>query len=402
MDDKSAQNECVKRWAVFFDCLELSRENNRESFNIDEMDRTPAFYIKDWDSFVGVDSSTTPEDEAMQHYQLISSISGRRAIYICGFPSPDNYKAFVFSRDKEAEALEEDDSVPTTHVLITEGEFRQCRRCPNIIFAGDFEEGESTLSFGLGHKHARKDCNACGDYEPIIGDSIERAYQAAASAASTGAPSASTIPVGNYHVIVEGAHGTRDRTTKTDDQSRGEPMIVWNLKIVGSEYNGHHLRRKQNINSTTYKQMIADLHLCGVHCDAGDILANLPRTHGVELDIIIDGAAGRTISFNRRLDTKSQDERGVSTEVQHFPDIAAEFGELTGAPEKLHDRAKPMNRAELQSATEKLADKLMEKTNESGSTPIFQVFSSEDWDCHDSLLNELDPTFIMLDDDKEQ
>jgi len=401
MNDKSAQTECVKRWAVFFDSLDLTCENNSRTFSLNEIDFTPDFYIKDWDAFVGINSNVITDEEAMQQYQLICSITGQRAIYICGFPSLNKYKATVFNRDEDSEMLKEDDKISTTYVLITEGEFRQCRRCPNIIFAGDIEDGESNLSFGLGHKNARQNCYACGDYEPMIGDAMEKAFQAAMAADLTNDNPPSIVAAGNYYVVVEGAHATRDRTTKTDDHPRGEPMIVWNLKIIGGEHDGRYLRRKQSINSATYKQVIADLQLCDVHCNAENLLANLPRVRGVELDIAVSGDATRTITFSRRLDNKSFTERGVSEQIERFPDVADEFGKVTGVPEKPGGQTtKPMNRAELQSATEKLADKLTEKANESSPTPIIQVFSSEEWDCHDSLLNELDPNFMVIDEEQ--
>jgi hypothetical protein len=371
MSGEAMQNECVRRWAVFFDSLELTREDNRKTFN-DATNIRPDFYIKDWDAYVGVDANVTPDESMMDEYQMICSATGQRTIYVSGFPSPNEYKAFVFTLDEDdEETLEETGAaVQTRYVSIVEGEFRECRRCPNIIFAGELDGDSCNFSFGLGHKHARESCNACGDYEPLIDDRIEKAYRAAASASLPNTESTSAVPTGNYHVIVESAHATRDRETKTETHPRGEVLIVWKLKIIGGKYDGQHLRRKQSLNQQTIIQVKSDLEMCDVRLNAGDdIIANLPRVQGVELDITISDDAARSVTFNRRLDTKSHAERGVSAEVERFPDIAAEFGEITGL------------------------------TGKPAPQPRFTVVSAEDWDCHDSLLNELDPDFIIIDDD---
>lgn len=355
------QNECVKRWAVFFDSLELTREDNRKTFNHATNIR-PDFYIKDWDAYVGVDANTTPDELMMDEYQLICSATGQRAIYISGFPSLNQYKAFVFSLNEDDEETSEDDdaAILTRYVSIIEGEFRECRRCPNVVFAGELEGDSYNLSFALGHKHARENCNACGDYEPLIGDRIEEAYQASASAAFSNAESTNAVPAGSYHVVVEGAHATRDREAKTETHPCGKAMIVWKLKIVGGKYDGQHLRKKQSVNQQTIKQVESDLEMCDVRLNSGDdLIANLPRVRGVELDITISDDAARSFTFNRRLDSKSHVERGVSAETSTFPDIAAEFGEVAGIPDK------------------------------PAPQPRITVMSAEDWDCHDSLLNEL-------------
>lgn len=98
--------------------------------------------------------------------------------------------------------------------------------------------------------------------------------------------------------------------------------------------------------------MVSNLRVCGVECEAKDIASHLPQARGVELDIeITDDAAA---IFARRLDSRSAAERGVSEAAEPLPDVAAML------------------------------------------FPLFEVCDVEEWECGDSLLLELDPTFQTI------
>jgi len=62
----------------------------------------------------------------------------------------------------------------------------------------------------------------------------------------------------------------------------------------------------------------------------------------------------------RRLDSRSLAERGISEDAEPLPDVAALFGAACG------------------------------------DSPRLEIYSVEDWDCTDSLLFELDPTFQTI------
>jgi hypothetical protein len=102
--------------------------------------------------------------------------------------------------------------------------------------------------------------------------------------------------------------------------------------------------------------MVQNLKVCGVECEARDITGHLPRARGVELDIRISDDAAAVI-FTRRLDSRSLAERGISEDAEPLPDVAAMFGLACG------------------------------------DSPRLELCSVEDWECGDSLLLEIDPTF---------
>ena len=136
-----------------------------------------------------------------------------------------------------------------------------------------------------------------------------------------------------------------------------EPMIEYLFRVLDGDRRGERRRSLQIITPETYAGTVRNLKVCGVECEAKDIAGHLPQARGVELDIEITAAA---VIFTRRLDSRSAAERCVSEAAEYLPDVAAPFGVACGEGTRL------------------------------------EVCSIEDWECGDSLLLELDPTFQTI------
>lgn len=159
------------------------------------------------------------------------------------------------------------------------------------------------------------------------------------------------LRAGSYRVSVEAVTLRRAPTR--------EPMLEYLFRVLDGDHQDKHGRGQQIITPETYAGMVRNLKLCGVECEARDIAGHLPRARGVELDIrISDDAAGVTIT--RRLDSRSLAERGISEDAEPLPNVAALFGAACGDSSRL------------------------------------ELCSIEDWECGDSLLLELDPTFQSI------
>jgi hypothetical protein len=155
---------------------------------------------------------------------------------------------------------------------------------------------------------------------------------------------------GSYRVTVEAAALKRAPTR--------EPMIEYLFRLVDGGQRGERRRSLQIITPETYAGTVHNLKVCGVECEAKDIAGHLPQARGVELDIEITDEAA--LIFTRRLDSRSAAERGVSEAAEPLPDVAALFGAACG------------------------------------DGPRLELCSVEDWECGDSLLLELDPTFQII------
>ena len=163
------------------------------------------------------------------------------------------------------------------------------------------------------------------------------------------------LSAGSYSVIVEAAMLKRAPTR--------EPMIEYLFRIINDDQPGQRGCGRQIITPETFEHVMNNLNACGINCPAGEIADYLPRTRGVELNITISDDAARTVTFNRRLDNKTLVERGINEDVESFD---------------MH--------------IEKLCNAITAPPHE----PRIKVVSIEDWDCHDSLLDELDPNFIVI------
>lgn len=159
------------------------------------------------------------------------------------------------------------------------------------------------------------------------------------------------LRAGSYHVSVEAITLKRAPTR--------EPMLEYLFRVLDDHQQGEHGRSQQIITPDTYAGMVQNLKVCGVECEARDIAGHLPQARGVELDISIsDDAAAVTIA--RRLDSRSLDERGISEAAEPLPDVAEMLVLACGDGQRI------------------------------------ELCSIEDWDCTDSLLLELDPTFQTI------
>ncbi len=159
------------------------------------------------------------------------------------------------------------------------------------------------------------------------------------------------LRAGSYRVSVEAVTLRRAPTR--------EPMLEYLFRVLDGDGQGEHGRSQQIITPDTYAGMVQNLNVCGVECEARDITGHLPRARGVELDIRISDDAARVI-FTRRLDSRSLAERGISEDAAPLPDVAATFGAACGDNSRL------------------------------------ELCSVENWECGDSLLLELDPTFQTI------
>lgn len=159
------------------------------------------------------------------------------------------------------------------------------------------------------------------------------------------------LRAGSYRVSVEAVTLRRAPTR--------QPMLEYLFRVLDGDRQGEHGRSQQIITPDTYAGMVQNLKVCGVECEARDITGHLPRARGVELNIRISDDAARVI-FTRRLDSRSLAERGISEDAEPLPNVAAMFGAACG------------------------------------DSPRLELCSVEDWDCTDSLLFELDPTFQTI------
>lgn len=159
------------------------------------------------------------------------------------------------------------------------------------------------------------------------------------------------LRVGSYRVSVEAITLRRAPTR--------EPMLEYLFRVLDGDHQGEHGRSQQIITPDTYAGMVQNLKVCGVECEARDITGHLPRARGVELDIRISNDAA-AVTITRRLDSRSLAERGISENAEPLPDVAAMFGAACGDNSRL------------------------------------ELCSVEDWECGDSLLLELDPTFQTI------
>jgi hypothetical protein len=134
-------------------------------------------------------------------------------------------------------------------------------------------------------------------------------------------------------------------------------MVEYLFRIMDGDQQGQRRRSQQVITPETYQRVMNNLNVCGIYSPAGEIAGYLPRARGVELDITIsDHAPAPTVTFNCRLDSRSLSERGISEEVESAPDFGAVLGD----------------------------------------SPLVEIRGVEEWDCGDSLLLELDPTFQII------
>ncbi len=159
------------------------------------------------------------------------------------------------------------------------------------------------------------------------------------------------LRAGSYRVSVEAVTLKRAPTR--------QPMLEYLFRVLDGDRQGEHGRSQQIITPDTYAGMVQNLKVCGVECEARDTTGHLPRARGVELDIRISDDAARVI-FTRRLDSRSLAERGISEDAEPLPNVAALFGAACGDSSRL------------------------------------ELCSVEDWECGDSLLLELDPTFQSI------
>jgi len=159
------------------------------------------------------------------------------------------------------------------------------------------------------------------------------------------------LRAGSYRVSIEAVTLKRAPTR--------EPMLEYLFRVLDGDHQGEHGRTQQIITPDTYTGMVENLKVCGVECEARDITGHLPRARGVELDIRTSDDAAAVI-FTRRLDNRSLAERGISEDAEPLPDVAATFSLACG------------------------------------DSPRLELCSVEDWECGDSLLLELDPTFQTI------
>lgn len=159
------------------------------------------------------------------------------------------------------------------------------------------------------------------------------------------------LRAGSYRVSVE-AVALRRAPTR-------EPMLEYLFRVLDGNRQGEHGRSQQIITPDTYAGMMRNLNVCGIDCEARDITGHLPGARGVELDIRISDDAAAVV-FTRRLDSRSLAERGISKDAEPLPNVAALFGLACGDSLRL------------------------------------ELCSVEDWECTDSLLLELDPTFQTI------
>lgn len=121
------------------------------------------------------------------------------------------------------------------------------------------------------------------------------------------------LSAGNYRVTVEAATLKRASTR--------EPMIEYLFRIMNDGQQERRGRIEQIITPETYERVMENLNVCGISCPVRDIAGYLPRARGVELDITItEHTAAHTVIFDRRLDSRSLSERGISEEIETLPD----------------------------------------------------------------------------------
>lgn len=118
------------------------------------------------------------------------------------------------------------------------------------------------------------------------------------------------IPDGRYQAVVERAELTHAR-------SSGNPMLKWQLRILGPSSVGRVLWR-HNVIATreNLRWLKKDLHTCGLHLERlSELQANLNRLLGVVVEVVVRTAGeNRNTYLNRRI---------VAAEGEHGTDHTA-------------------------------------------------------------------------------
>jgi hypothetical protein len=106
------------------------------------------------------------------------------------------------------------------------------------------------------------------------------------------------VPDGKYQVNVEKVELTRAKST-------GNPMLKWQLRILGPQHRGRMLWRNSVITQNTLKWLKTDLHTCGLELQRlSDLQSNLGRLLDVKLEVNKRTSGDNTnIYFNKRIVT---------------------------------------------------------------------------------------------------
>lgn len=158
------------RWAVFFDAIGLPYLYEKEGYDLEGTWYLPDFWIPDWNAFVEI-KGDKPSQEEKRKCLLLQGASKKTVLLIYGTPYPSEYNVILYY----PEDLPYD---------LTEGEFTQCRRCPDIYLSAKFDtENENPVwSFRLGHAKTDPNYGGCSDRFPILTSELVNAFETARQA----------------------------------------------------------------------------------------------------------------------------------------------------------------------------------------------------------------------------
>lgn len=160
------------RWAVFFDILGIPYEYEKEGYDLNGKWYLPDFWVPAWDAFVEIKGEAPTQEEKIKCAKLAKA-SGKNTLLIHGTPIPSGHKiAYFYSSGECTDTL---------------GEFRQCRRCPEIFIVWKDDNDNAYGAMSIGHpkveEYMKKDPrHECLDRWPLVHAEIEQAFNAARSA----------------------------------------------------------------------------------------------------------------------------------------------------------------------------------------------------------------------------
>jgi len=151
------------RWAVFLESIGASGASyayEHEGYDLNGIWYLPDFWVPSWNSFIEI-KPEEPRPEEEQKCELLSKLSGKKVILLCGNPWPGEYFAMHFPMHPEEELR---------------GELWQCEQCKIVHFSAIDCNGNMWAMWPLWPKG----CSHCGNTDSVsVTDELMAAFTTA-------------------------------------------------------------------------------------------------------------------------------------------------------------------------------------------------------------------------------